>query len=486
MRIHVIRRNCRDIAILNYAGLIPAQKLTNRKGIKMALFEGVMSAPDTHRRAMLVPWLCLAVTTLDGLDLTMYGTVVPSLVKLHQWGLGAGTLGLIGSLSLAGMAVGATVSGSLADMVGRRPIIIGCVACFAVFTGLCAVAPNAETFGLLRFLAGIGFGGAMPSTIALTQDYVRPGRKQFYNGFIQVGFCIGGIVGAAAAIAMIPAFGWQSIFALGGILALLLLPVVFFLLPESVSHPARKTGGTRQNGVSAPPRRSESIRRVFQPGFRLASMMFPVIAFFGLLISYGMTTWLPQILVSKGYGFASGMSFLIAYFVGGGIGMLVVSALAERFGSRTVISVAFLACTLSIFCLVLQPPTAVIVLLVFLVGFFITATTVVYGFVGIYYPADARGSAVGLSVGLGRLGGVCGPIVTGAVVGAGVSKSSAFYLFAFAAVLASIAVAAIPRTGVSDRQVRRLSTADPAASAAAAAIQAQSTSVGRRRSSPWK
>lgn len=435
----------------------------------MTLFERVGTAPTTRRSPMPVVWLCLAVTVLDGLDLTMYGTVVPSLLKLKQWGLDAATVGLIGSLSLLGMLVGAAVSGSLADIIGRRPIILMCVASFSIFTTLCAVAPNAEAFGIFRFIAGVGFGGALPSTIALTQDYVPPKRKQFYNGFIQVGFPVGGIVGALLAIVLIPSFGWRAVFLLGGILALILFPVVYFLLPESVTYLARRgrisdaeTLAARYGVESIPVpatkvdevkrNRTEAIRQLFQPGFRLASLLFPLITFFGLMISYGFNTWLPQILVANGYGFASGVSFLLAFYIGDIFGMLGLTALAEKYGPRSVIGVSFFICAVAAICLVLKLPAFAIVLLVFLVGVFCTAQTAVSGFAGIYYPASARGTALGWDVGVGRLGGVCGPLIIGAVIGAGFSASTAFYLFAIAGVVAFVLTILVPRTGVCDRK----------------------------------
>ncbi|KAA9156748.1 aromatic acid/H+ symport family MFS transporter [Amycolatopsis acidicola] len=404
----------------------------------------LFARPTTTRGALGVVWLCLAVTVLDGLDLTMYGTAVPSLVKSHQWGLDSAMIGLVGSLSLLGMLIGAAVSGSLADIVGRRPVILACVASFSVFTVLCAVAPNAELFGVFRFVAGLGFGGALPSTIALTQDYVPPQRKQFFNGFIQLGFPIGGIVGALLALVLIPAFGWRSVFAFGGILALVLFPVVFFLLPESTTYLANR--GRTRTRVN----RTEAIRQLFRPGFRLASLLFPLITFCGLMISYGMTTWLPQILVANGYGFASGLSFLLAFYLGDVVGMLGVTALAERFSPRKVIGLSFFICGLAAIFLVLRLPAFAIVLLVFGVGVFCTAQTAVSGFAGIYYPASARGTALGWDVGIGRLGGVCGPLIIGAVIGAGFSASTAFLLFAVAGVLACVLTVAVPRTGVCD------------------------------------
>jgi MFS transporter, AAHS family, benzoate transport protein len=443
-----------------------------QKETVMTLLEGAPGAGATRRGAVwVVVWLCLAVTIMDGLDLSMYGTVVPSLLKSREWGLDAGSVGLIGSLSLLGMLIGAAVAGGIADIVGRRPVILTCVASFAVFTGACAVAPSAVAFGALRFLAGLGLGGALPGTIALVQDYVRPDRRQFFNGVSQLGFPIGGVVGALVAIELIPALGWRSIFALGGLLGLVLFPVVFFLLPESVGYLARRGRTTEANALAAwygvqdvptatiatdemRPSRTEAIRQLFQPGFRLASLLFPVISSFALFIFFGLATYLPQILVSNGYGFAAGMTFLVAFYLGEVVGGLGLTALAERFGSRTVIGSTFFAGAVALISLVLHLPTVVVIVLVFLVGVFSMPQTLVSGFVGIYYPGGARGSALSLDIGIGRVGGMVGPIIVGAVIGAGFAETAVFGLFAIVSVVAVPLVSLVPRTGVSDRRPR--------------------------------
>jgi MFS transporter, AAHS family, benzoate transport protein len=439
-----------------------------QKETTMTFLEG---APGPGRRGAVwvVVSLCLAVTIMDGLDLSMYGTVVPSLLKSREWGLDPGRVGLVGSLSLLGMLIGAAIAGGIADIVGRRPVILTCVASFAVFTGLCAVAPNAVAFGALRFMAGLGLGGALPATTALVQDYVRPDRRQFFTGVSQLGFPIGGVVGALVAIELIPALGWRSIFALGGLLGLILLPAVFVLLPESVGYLASHGRTTEANALAAwyrvrdvptiasdakRPSRTEAIRQLFQPGFRLASLLFPIISSFGLFIFFGLATYLPQILVSNGYGFAAGMTFLVTFYLGEVVGGLALTALAERFGSRTVIGSTFFASAVALICLMLHLPSVVAIVLVFLVGIFSMHQTLLSGFVGNYYPGAARGSALSLDIGIGRVGGMVGPIIVGAVIGTGVAGSAVFGLFAIVSVVAVPLVSLVPRTGISDRSPR--------------------------------
>ncbi|BAH51413.1 MFS transporter [Rhodococcus opacus] len=421
---------------------------------------------STASGARSVVLTCLAITILDGVDLIMFGAVLPTLLETDQWGITTATAGLIGSLSLFGMMAGAMLAGYITDLIGRRPVVLACIVSFSVFTGLCALAPNLEAFGLFRLIAGLGFGGALPTLIALTQEYVKIDRRQFYNGVIQTGFPIGGVLVSIAAIFMIPAFGWKSMFAAGGILGVVLFVIAFRYLPESIAfltskgrHDEARTLAQRysadadaESGMAleqsggADTERKSGLKLLFAPGYRIATIMFPLITFFGLLVSYGMNTWIPQMLRASGYDLGSALTFLLAFNLGSGFGMVVITGLADRLGSRPVISVSFIGGALAVSALTLQPAQALVFALVLLIGFCASSTTGVYGFVGVYYPAAARGTALGLAVGLGRLGGVCGPILTGLIMSSALGANWAYYAFAFAGVAAAVLVSLVPRS----------------------------------------
>lgn len=408
---------------------------------------------------------CLAITILDGVDLIMFGAVLPTLLETKQWGITTATAGLIGSLSLVGMMAGAMLAGYITDRIGRRPVVLACIVSFSLFTGLCALAPNVEAFGLFRLLAGLGFGGALPTLIALTQEYVKVDRRQFYNGVIQTGFPIGGCLVAVAGIFVIPAFGWKSMFAAGGLLGVVLFVTAYRKLPESITFLTSKgrhdeagalaqrysIDASAESGMALEQSRDtgsetkSGLKLLFAPGYRVATIMFPLITFFGLLVSYGMNTWIPQMLRASGYDLGSALTFLLAFNLGSAIGMVVITGLADRVGSRPVISVSFIGGALAVSALTLQPAQAVVFGLVLLIGFCSSSTTGVYGFVGVYFPAAARGTALGLAVGLGRLGGVCGPILAGLIMSSALGSNWAYYAFAFAGVAAAVLVSSVPR-----------------------------------------
>lgn len=156
------------------------------------------------RPAWLVIALCWLIVVFDGYDLIVYGTAVPALLEEPRWNLTPATAGTIGSLAFAGMLVGALGAGNLADRLGRRRTILGSVAWFTLFTGFSGLAPNPETFGILRFVAGVGLGGPVPSANALTAEFVTPRLRSGVSTIMMSGVPIGGSIAALVAIPVIP------------------------------------------------------------------------------------------------------------------------------------------------------------------------------------------------------------------------------------------------------------------------------------------
>ena len=181
--------------------------------------------PVSRHKRLIVVAICAFAIILDGYDLTVYGAVVPSLLEYGAWDLTETQAGALGSYALMGMLLGALLVGTVTDLVGRRRIIIGCVIWFSAGMALTAFAPSPEAFGLLRFLTGLGLGGVIPTAIALTMEYAEPHRRNMTNAFMFSGYAIGGICAAMAAIPVLARFEWQTMFWIGALPALVLVPL---------------------------------------------------------------------------------------------------------------------------------------------------------------------------------------------------------------------------------------------------------------------
>ena len=179
--------------------------------------------------------ICFVTIVFDGYDLIVYGTVVPALLEHGDWNLTTVGAGFIGSLALIGMLFGALTVGTITDIVGRRKIMFFCISWFSIAMGLCAIAPSPELLGLFRFIAGLGLGGVIPTAIALTIEYSPPHKRSLTNALMFSGYSVGGILAALLAIPLLPAFGWRVMFAIGLAPLVLILPLAYKFLPESVS-----------------------------------------------------------------------------------------------------------------------------------------------------------------------------------------------------------------------------------------------------------
>src|ERR687894_1566917 len=179
--------------------------------------------------------LCWVAVALDGFDLVVLGAVTPALLEYEPWGLTPPQVGAITSYGLVGMMIGALGIGTLTDVIGRRKAILISVVVFSVFTGLCALAPSPAIFGALRFLAGLGLGGLIPTAAALVLEYAHLRRGSSSITFMMTGYHVGGVLTALLAIPILPSLGWRAMFVIGALPALVLIPLMLRYLPESTS-----------------------------------------------------------------------------------------------------------------------------------------------------------------------------------------------------------------------------------------------------------
>jgi len=425
------------------------------------------SAPPARRSAGLwVVAICMVTIVFDGYDLIVYGAVVPSLLQDPEWHVSPEQAGAIGSYALMGMVIGTLAVGALTDILGRRKIMLGSIVWFSLGMGATALAPNPEVFGLMRFVTGLGLGGVVPTAIALTVEYAPAHRRNFNNALMFSGFSIGGVLAAVLAINLLPSHAFQTMFWIGMTPLFVVVPLAFRFLPESVSFLvargrrqearalAARYGVPMEAAVSdaaqtgATGRRTGAFAVLFSRDKLAATILFGVASFFGLLLVYGLNTWLPQIMREAGYPLGSALKFLLVLNLGAVVGTLLVSILADRFGSKPVTTLAFAAAALSIYSLSFQPAAGLLFLLIAVAGFGTIGTQIlVNGYVATYYPADSRATALGWSLGIGRLGAIVGPTFGGWMLSSSLGLEWNFYGFAIPAVLGALVIAAVPVSG---------------------------------------
>ena len=419
-------------------------------------------APRVSSRFVVVA-LCSATIIIDGYDLIVYGAVVPTLLDgSAEWTLSTAQAGRIGSYALIGMLIGAIVVGTFTDIVGRRRIMLGCIAWFSVAMAIAAMAPTPELFGLARFVAGLGLGGVVPTAIALTIEYAHPKHRSTTNGIMFSGYSIGGIVAALLAIAVIPELGWRATFWIGaGLGGLVLLPVAYLLLPESpgflmargrraeAETLAARFGVTLEEPLAETPDAAgglSALRQLAASRYLRGTVLFWLGTAMGLLLVYGLNTWLAQIMRKAGYDLGPALAFLLVLNLGAIIGTPLLGALADRVGSKVVTSSMFATAAACIYLLSHDLPTALLFVLVAIAGACTIGTTIlVNAYTATYYPAHMRATGLGWALGIGRLGAILGPVYGGFVLSSGWGLDANFYAFAVPALLGAMFMIAVPK-----------------------------------------
>lgn len=385
-------------------------------------------------RSWVVPLAWTAVL-LDGFDLVVLGTVLPVLLRGHVWGLTPATASVVSTVGLIGMMLGGLLVGTITDVIGRRKSLIISVAVFSVCTLLCAFAPGVFVFGLLRFLAGLGLGGCLPTAITLVTEYARSGRGGSATTTVMTGYHVGAVLTALLGIVLIQPLGWRAMFVAGALPAVVLIPMMLKYLPESeVFEQVRASERTAGHAVKG----------LVRGGMLRATIAFWVTSFMGLLLVYGLNTWLPEIMRQAGYPLGAALSLLLTLNLGGIAGLLVAGRVADRAGIRPSVIGWFIGAALFLALLSVKLPAVGLYAAVFLTGCFVfSAQVLVYAYIGRTYPDAIRATGLGWAAGIGRLGAISGPILGGALLTAGIAYPWGFYAFAVVGALGAVGVSLV-------------------------------------------
>ncbi|MDR3098083.1 MAG: MFS transporter [Paraburkholderia sp.] len=418
------------------------------------------SIPARTTRAVLL--VCGSSVLFEGYDVGSLGAVLPALAADRHWSLTPMQLGALGSYALAGMFFGGMAIGTLGDLLGRRRMLLACVALFSLTMAGAALAPTPFWFGLCRFLGGLGLGGVIPVAAALTIEYSPPARRSFNYGMMYSGYSLGILCAALAAMALLPAWGWRGVMAVGALPLLALVPMAR-ALPESLEYLAARgrqseakalaarLGVTGEHLVaqSASTHERAGLRDVVAAIFarrRLrATVCFWIALFCGMLLVYGLNTWLPMIMRKQGYDLGSSLTFLLVFSLTSACGGVVLGKIADRFGARATVALAYAVGALAIAALMTRNALVVSYALVALAGIgSISASLILTGHLTHFYPSHARGAATGWALSFARFGAMCGPLMGGYIASVGANWSWNFVAFAVTGLVAALAVAALP------------------------------------------
>jgi AAHS family 3-hydroxyphenylpropionic acid transporter len=385
------------------------------------------SAARTPRAAITIA-LCFAVAVLEGFDIQAIGVAAPRLAP--ELGLAPSQMGWIFSISNVGIVLGAAVGGWLADRVGRKPVFIGSVSMFGVFTLATAFAPGFVPLFAVRLLVGLGFGAALPNMMAVAAEVSLPERRTLTAAAIFCGLPAGGGLSALVTQLLPAGYDWRVLFLMGGALPLVIVPALVRWMTETLAQ----SGTTRAA-------RAPLARVLFAEGRAVPTLLLWLTFLPTLLILYLILNWLPTLVAAQGLDRAVAPQASLVFNFASIPGALLFGRLVDRLGPRWPLALAYAALLVALFLLGGARSLGAILLFSGAAGFFLLgANYSLYGVAATYYPLAMRGTGSGASVAVGRVGSVVGPLLAGALLGRGLTATQVILVMVPAAAMAGLSV----------------------------------------------
>ena len=395
----------------------------------------------------------------DSMDTGIISFVLPVLMK--AWKLSPEQVGTIGSIGLVGMAIGAILSGTFADLFGRRKVFAATLVMYSFATGLCGLSWNYESLLVFRFLVGFGLGGQLPVAITLVSEFSPAKHRGKFLVLLESFWAIGWLLAALISYIIIPRFGWQTAFYIGSLPAL----YVFYLLksiPESPRFLASKgklaqaeaivkvieaqSGVSRETTELAQPIEQTTsklaVKELFSSKF-IRRTIFLWLLWFGVVYAYyGIFTWLPSLLALKGFSLAKSFEYVMVMTLAQIPGYFSAAYLVDKVGRKPTLSIYLIGTAISAYFFGQSTDVQTILLMGSLMSFFnLGAWGIVYTYTPELYPTHARATGSGWAAGFGRIGGIIAPVVVGLMIGFyHLSSQSVFLMFAAVLILTALNV----------------------------------------------
>lgn len=371
---------------------------------------------DKKQRKLLtnagISWL------FDAMDVGMLSFIIAALAA--TWSLGADQVGLLTAINSIGMAVGAAVSGSLADRFGRKAILLFTLVIFSIATGLSAFATSFLVLCILRFFAGFGLGGELPVASTLVSESVAVKDRGRIIVLLESFWAVGWLIAAVISYLVIPKYGWQVAFILGA------LPVFYAIYLRRNIPDSPKFMKQRSSNLSF----SKRLSMVFSKPYRKSTIVLWILWFTVVFSYYGMFLWLPSVMVLKGFDLVKSFQYVLIMTIAQLPGYFTAAYFIEKFGRKFVLVIYLILTAVSALWFGLAESELMLILAGACLSFFnLGAWGGMYAYTPELYPTSFRATAVGFAASFGRVGGIIGPFLVGYLVSRDFEISFVFIIF---------------------------------------------------------
>lgn len=374
--------------------------------------ETLTSSDKKH--ATLTVLICFLIAVIEGIDIQAAGVAAAGIKEYFS--LNDSQLGLFFSAGILGLLPGALIGGRYADRIGRKKVLIASVTIFAFFT-LCTVWVNSfYSLLLVRFLAGAGLGAAMPNLITLASESVSVKNRGRAVGLMYCGMPVGAIIVSLLAAQLASsdmASSWKTIFYVGGLVPLIVVPLMIKFLPESREFlKAQKEAKSTDKKLS--------YKDLFSREYAPRTLLLWVSYFFTLMVVYIMLSWLPSLFTELGFTRKDGSMAMVYFQIGAAIGTVTLGMLIDRWNKAYVIILMYVGILIGLFSLNSASTLNMMFVAAAIMGTFtIGGQGVLYAFGSFVYPTHLRGQGVGAASAVGRIGAMLGPAIAGQLLAMG-------------------------------------------------------------------
>jgi AAHS family 3-hydroxyphenylpropionic acid transporter len=384
---------------------------------------------------ILTIFLCFWVAFFEGFDLQAPGIAAKGIAA--SFGLDQIQMGYVFSLGVFGMLFGAFFGGRIADYLGQKKVLMLFVTIFGLFMSLTAIAPSIEVLYAARFFTGLGLGAAMPTMISVVGDEATEANRGKLNSLMYCGLPVGAIFVAGLAM-LLPEIQWQTLFLIGGLTPLALIPLMAFILKDKP-----KVNAEVPVSGEAVPGMAEVL---FKQRQYKNTVPLWVGFFFTLMINYILISWLPNLLMEQGLQKQQAFLVMLVFQVGAVIGTLSLGYLLDRLKLWQMATIIYSGLFVALVLLFTTTSIPLLILAGFMGGIFSTGgQSILYGISPIFYSGAGKVTGVGSAIFLGRLGAMTGPLLTGKILALGLGTTGILVASLPAVVVSAVAVTALSR-----------------------------------------
>lgn len=383
----------------------------------------------------LTIFLCFWVAFFEGFDLQAPGIAAKGIAA--TFGLDQVQMGYVFSLGVFGMLFGAFFGGRIADYLGQKKVLMLSIAIFGIFMSLTALAPSVEALYAARFFTGLGLGAAMPTMISVVGDEATEANRGKLNSLMYCGLPVGAIFVASLAI-LLPEVQWQTLFLIGGLTPLLLIPLMAVILKDKP-----KVVVVEKAAIETVPNMAQVL---FKNQQYKNTLPLWVGFFFTLMINYILISWLPNLLMEQGLEKPQAFMVMLVFQVGAVIGTLALGYLLDRLKLWQMATIIYGGLFIALVLLFTTTSIPVLILAGVMGGIFSTGgQSILYGISPIFYSGMGKVTGVGSAISLGRLGAMTGPLLTGKILTLGLGATGILIASLPAVVISAVAVTALSR-----------------------------------------